>query len=170
MISADGQQVGILQSRDALNMAREAGLDLVVVSPQAQPPVCKIIDYGKYKYEQEKLAKESKKKQQDLKGIKFRPNTAEHDLGTLINHAKKFLEQGDKVRVVCQFKAREITHPEIGRNKMNYFAEKLAEYSLIEKTPALDGKLMIMILTPKPSAPGKQNAKDQDKQDSSEEI
>lgn len=151
-------------------MAREQGLDLVMVSPTATPPVCKIIDYGKHKYLTEKQNKESKKKQQELKGIKMRPGTAVHDLETLLRNATKFLEEGHKVKVTCQFRAREVTHPEIGLRKMNAFAQQLAEIAIVERPPSLDGKLMIMILLPKPVTGKKQHAKDQDKQDSGEAI
>lgn len=151
-------------------MAREQGLDLVMVSPTATPPVCKIIDYGKHKYQTEKQNKESKRKQQDLKGIKMRPGTASHDLETLLRNAKKFLEEGHKVKVTCQFRAREVTHPEIGLRKMNSFAEQLSEIAVVERPPSLDGKLMIMILLPKPSTGSKKHAKDQDKQDSGEAL
>jgi translation initiation factor IF-3 len=152
-------------------MAREAGLDLVMVSPQAQPPVCKILDYGKFKYLTEKQEKEKKRTKQEVKGIKMRPGTAENDLNTLVRNARKFLEEGHKVKVTCQFRAREVTHPEIGVRKMEAFAKKLDDISLIERPPGLDGKLMIMILLPKPGAVGKKkDAKDQDEQDSSETL
>lgn len=151
-------------------MAREAGLDLVMVAPAAQPPVCKIIDYGKYKYETEKREKENKKTKQDVKGIKMRPGTAAHDLGVLQKNARKFLEEGHKVRVTCQFRAREITHPEIGQRKLEKFAEQLADISMIEKHPGLDGKLMTMVLYPKAPGTGKKNAKAENKQDGSEEV
>jgi translation initiation factor IF-3 len=170
IIGADGSQVGILQSRQALNMAREQGLDLVMVSPQANPPVCKIIDFGKYKYSTEKREKESKRKQQEVKGIKMRPGTAQHDLDTLLKNAMRFLQEGHKVKVTCQFRAREVTHPEIGLRKMETFASKLTEYANLERAPSLDGKLMIMTLLPKAATPIKRHAKDQDQQDSSEEV
>lgn len=170
MIGADGSQVGIIQSRQALQMAREAGLDLVMVSPQAQPPVCKILDYGKFKYLTEKQEKEKKRTKQEVKGIKMRPGTAENDLNTLSRNARRFLEEGHKVKVTCQFRAREVTHPEIGVRKMTAFAGKLADISVVERPPSLDGKLMIMILMPKPAAVKKKDAKDQDEQNSSEAI
>lgn len=151
-------------------MARDAGLDLVMVSPQAQPPVCKILDFGKFKYLTEKQEKEKKRTKQELKGIKMRPGTAANDLETLGRNARKFLLEGHKVKVTCQFRAREITHPEIGLRKMEAFAQKLGDVSTIERPPSLDGKLMIMILMPKPGAVGKKNAKDQDEQDGSEEV
>lgn len=151
-------------------MAREAGLDLVMVSPQAQPPVCKILDYGKFKYLTEKQEKEKKRTKQEVKGIKMRPGTAENDLNTLSRNARRFLEEGHKVKVTCQFRAREVTHPEIGVRKMTAFAGKLADISVVERPPSLDGKLMIMILMPKPAAVKKKDAKDQDEQNSSEAI
>ncbi len=173
VIGADGEQVGILQSRQALAMAKESGLDLVVVSPQAQPPVAKIIDYGKFKYQTEKREKESKRKQQDVKGIKMRPGTAAHDFEVLVKNATKFLNEGDKVRVVCQFRAREVTHPEIGQRKLLALAERLADISTVERTPTLDGKAMVMVLLPKaPRQPQakKNNAKDSNEQDSGQAV
>ena len=170
VIGADGDQLGILQSRQALTIAREQGLDLVMVSPTAQPPVCKIIDFGRYKYETEKQNKGSKKKQQEVKGIKISPRIAEHDLQHLIKNAAKFLDEGHKVRVVCVFKAREITHPELGRNKLDYFANQLAEVAIVERTPALDGRQMIMVMNPKPQTGAKKNAKAENKQDRSEAV
>jgi len=154
-----------------LNLARESGLDLVMVSPSAQPPVCKIIDFGKYKYETEKQAKENKKVKQDVKGIKMRPGTARGDLDTLLRKAQEFLAEGHKVKVTCQFRAREVTHPEIGQRKMIAFAEVLAGISQVDKTPSLDGRLMTMVLSPKPGASqGKKNAKDQNQQDRGEAV
>jgi len=171
VIGSDGTQIGILQSRQALDMAREEGLDLVMVSPQAVPPVCRIIDHGRFKYDQEKLNKENKKKkQQEMKTVKMRPGTAPHDLNILVRNATKFLAEGNKVKVSCQFRAREITHPEIGLKKMQAVAEQLAEVGIVERAPALDGKFMIMILIPKPVKEGKKNAKAQDAQDSGEAI
>jgi translation initiation factor IF-3 len=170
VIGAEGDQLGIMQSRQALTLAREQGLDLVMVSPTAQPPVCKIIDYGRHKYLTEKQQKESKKKQQDVKGIKISPRIAEHDMMHLVRNAQKFLEEGNKVRVVCQFRAREITHPEIGKAKMDAFAGHLAEISVVERAPSLDGKQMIMVLNPKPQTGAKKSAKTEDKQDSGKAV
>ncbi|MBV6459587.1 MAG: Translation initiation factor IF-3 [Fimbriimonadaceae bacterium] len=141
-----------------------------MVAPTAQPPVCKIIDHGKYKYQQEKLNKENKKVKQDVKGIKLRPGTAEHDLKVLMRNAMKFLEEGHKVKVTCQFRAREVTHPEFGYQKMNKLAEELSPYSIVEKAPSLEGKLMTMILLPKAGSPKKKDAKDQDQQNGSEKV
>ncbi len=139
-----------MQSRVALAQAREQGLDLLMVAPNAQPPVCRIVDYGKFKYETEKKEKENKRKQQDVKGIKLRPGTAENDLNTLLRNARKFLEEGDKVRAVCQFRAREITHPEIGLKQMAKIAERLADIAIVEKAASLDGRQMVMVMIPKP--------------------
>jgi translation initiation factor IF-3 len=152
-------------------MAREQGLDLVMVAPTAQPPVCRIIDYGKFKYDTEKQKKEQKKVKQDVKGIKMRPGTADNDLKTLQRNAQKFLEEGHKVKVTCQFRAREVTHPEIGLRKMLRFSEELAEVATVERPPSLDGKLMIMILVPKPGgAKPKKHAKAEDQQDGVETV
>src|SRR6185312_967213 len=151
-----------MQSRQALNQARDEGLDLVMVSPTAQPPVCKIIDYGKFKYLEGKQGKDKKSKQQEVKGIKISPRIAEHDLAFLVRNAQRFLEEGHKVKVTCMFKAREITHPELGKKKLEIFAEQVAEIANVERTPTLDGRLMIMVLAPKPQAgPKKKDAKDQ---------
>ena len=117
MIGPEGDQLGIMQSRQALTLAKEDGLDLVMVSPTAQPPVCRIIDYGKHKYLEGKLGKDKKGKQQEVKGIKISPRIAEHDLAFLVRNASRFLEEGHKVKVTCMFKAREITHPELGKKK-----------------------------------------------------
>jgi len=141
----------------------------VMVSPTAQPPVCRIIDYGKHKYLTEKQGKDKKSKQQDVKGIKISPRIAEHDLQTGINKAQKFLGEGHKVKVTCMFKAREITHPELGRKKLDAFAEAVATISTVERIPTLDGRLMIMVLVPRP-ATGKKNAKSEDKQNGGEAV
>jgi translation initiation factor IF-3 len=138
-------------------MARDEGLDLVLVSAAANPPVAKIIDYGKYKY--------LESKQSEVKGIKISPRIAEHDLAFQVKKAHGFLEEGHKVKVTCMFKAREITHPELGRKKLDMFAEQCVDLAVVERTPTLDGRLMIMVLTPKPGvAAKKKDAKDQNKQ------
>jgi translation initiation factor IF-3 len=170
VIGPDGDQLGILQSRQALSIAREQGLDLVMVSPTAQPPVCKIIDFGRYKYETEKQNKGVKKKQQEVKGINISPRIAEHDLQHLIKSARKFLDEGNKVRVVCKFKAREITHPEIGRKKLDFFANQLLDAAIVDRMPAMDNRQMIMVLNPKPQTGAKKNAKTEDKQDRSQAV
>jgi translation initiation factor IF-3 len=176
LIGAEGEQVGIVATRKALQMAQDAGLDLVLVAPNAQPPVCRVIDYGKYKYETVKREKENKhkRKAQDVKGIKFRPGTAGHDLQVLLKNAKKFLDEGDKVRFLVQFRAREITHPEIGIQKMNWFLEQLGDTVQIDKPAGLEGKQMTMVVSPNKKAPVKKEKTDgkqaKDVQDSSETV
>ena len=151
VIDEAGQPLGILNVRDALTLAQEKGLDLIEVAPQAQPPVCRIMDYGKYKYEQGKREREQhkKQKQQEVKGIKMRPVTAEHDFQVRVKHTLEFLEDGDKVKVTVQFKAREITHPEIGRRLMEKMIEAVGDRAVIEKPPSIEGKMLTMILSPK---------------------
>jgi translation initiation factor IF-3 len=158
-------------------MAEDAGLDLVLVAPNAQPPVCRIIDYGKYKYEQEKRDKENKhkRKPQDVKGIKLRPGTAGHDLQVLLKNAKKFLDEGDKVRFLVQFRSREIAHPEIAIAKLNWFLEQLGDSIQMDKPAGLEGRQMTMVVSPnkkvistkEASTDGKQA---QDVQDGSQEV
>ncbi len=141
-----------------------------MVSPTSQPPVCKIIDYGRHKYETEKQNRDGKKKQQDVKGIKISPLIAEHDIGFLVRNASRFLEEGHKVKVTCVFKARQVTHPEIGRKKLDKFAEMVGHLATVERTPVLDGKMMIMILLPKPQTGTKKHAKTEDKQDGGQAV
>ncbi len=174
VVGEDGSQLGVFPTREALRMAKEAALDLVLIAATAAPPVGRIIDYGKYKYELEKQKKSNKKKVLEVKSIKFRPGTSEHDLGHSIKHAMKFLADGHKVKVICQFRAREIVHPGIGRDKLNYFASKLEETGVVEKPAHMEGRLMSMMLAPIPQKNTKQkgveDAKDEDTQDSSEKI
>jgi translation initiation factor IF-3 len=170
VIDAEGNQLGILQSRQALNAAREQGLDLVMVSPTAQPPVCKIIDFGKYKYLLDRQQKESKHKQQEVKGIKISPRIAEHDIAFLLKKAVKFIEEGHKVKVTCMFRAREVTHPEIGKRKLEKMATEIAEMAMVERTPTMDGRLMVMVLAPKPITGKQKHAKTEDKQDGGEAV
>lgn len=152
-------------------MAREQGLDLVLVSPTANPPVAKIIDFGRYKYTTEKQQKENKRKQQDVKGIKISPRIAEHDIAFLTNRAIEFLKEGHKVKVTCQFRSREVTHPELGRQRLDRMADNLKEIAVVERTPSMEGRLMIMVLAPKPQTGSKkQNAKAEDKQDGGQAI
>jgi translation initiation factor IF-3 len=152
VIDDEGQPLGIMPARDALTLAQEKGLDLIEVAPTAQPPVCRIMDYGKYKYEQGKREREQHKKsrQQEIKGIKMRPVTQEHDFQVRVKHTQEFLEKGDKVKVTIQFKAREITHPEIARKLMDKMILAIADHAIIEKPPSLEGKMLTMILSPKP--------------------
>lgn len=150
VVGADGSPLGILQTRDALDLSREAGLDLVLVAPTAVPPVCKIVDHGKYKYETQKREKENRKKKQEVKGIKMSPRIAQHDLDTLRRHATKFLAEGNKLKVTCMFRMRELAHKDIGLKKMQMFAEAIADIAVVERPPLLEGRQMIMIISPKP--------------------
>lgn len=159
VIDSDGSQLGIMQSRQALELAKQQGLDLVLMAPNANPPVAKIIDFGHFKYELRKKERESKKKQQEVKGIKISPRIAEHDINFLLKNARRFLEEGHKVKITCQFKAREITHPEIGRAKLDRMAEALGDIAVVERTPTLDGRLMVMVMYPKPAGKPQGNKK-----------
>ncbi len=155
VIDDDGGQLGVLNTREALSIARSRGLDLIEVAPQAQPPVCKIIDYGKFKYEQAKRERESAKKhkQSELKGIKMFPHIDAHDFEIKVRSAIKFLQEGDKVKVTIAFKGREITHPEFGRQQMEKIVQAANEVGAnVEKPPAMEGRQMIMILSPKSAA------------------
>ena len=158
-----------MTSREALERARDEGLDLVLIAPNAQPPVAKITDYGKHKYLEGKQGKYKKPKGQELKGIKISPRIAEHDMQFLAKNARRFLEHGDKVKVTCLFKARELAHPELGRERLKKFADLLEDIGNVEREPNLDGRQMIMVLMPKPGVK-KKDAKDQDKQVGSEEV
>ncbi len=153
VIDDDGGQLGIMTPREALMIARERGIDLIEVAPQAQPPVCKIMDYGKFKYEQAKKEKESAKKhkQSELKDIRLDPRygtLSEHDLMTKVNHARKFLEDGDKVKVTFRFIGGQIRHPEVGRQQLETFMQKVADVAAIEKPPTMEGRSMSLTLTP----------------------
>ena len=149
--TAEGEQLGIMHVRDALQMAIEQNLDLVEVAPTARPPVCRIMDYGKFKYEQQKRDKEAKKKQKivTIKEVKLRPNIEDHDFDVKKKNALRFLEDGDKVKVTIMFRGRELSHPELGRVLLVRMAKELADIANVERDPKLEGKNMIMILNPK---------------------
>jgi translation initiation factor IF-3 len=149
LIGAEGEQHGIVPTLQAMEMARELGMDLVEIVPNEQPPVCKILDFGKHKYAQSKKAHQ-KQHQQKLKELRVRPKTGEHDVDTRVNQARKFLEHGDKVLLKVQFRGREMQHIEEGRRIMDSMLEKLADCSKLEKTPSMEGKLMSAMLAPKP--------------------
>ena len=142
--------IGVVPMRDALNMARERGLDLVEVAPNADPPVCRLMDYGKFLYEKAKRERKARKAQKtvDVKEIRLRPKTGEHDIDFKLRDASRFLEQGYKVKVRIQFRGREITYPELGRELLVQFAQRLSEVSEIESPPRLEGRSMLMILNP----------------------
>lgn len=172
VIDSEGTQLGILDTRDALSRAEAVGLDLVLVAPNADPPVAKIVDHGKYKYEQDKLKKDQKRKTQEVKGIKISPVIAENDLMTALRKGRKFLEDGDKVRVVCRFRQRQLAHPQIGEEKLLWLAKELEDLGKPDRPPVLNGREMVMVLSPKPQTGGSKNknAKAEDTQDSSEEV
>ncbi len=151
MIDADGTQLGVMKTDEALTLAREKKLDLVNVAPSARPPVCRLMDYGKYKYEQSKRDREARKNQKitTIKEIKLRPNIDKHDFEVKAKRGQKFLENGDKVKVTVMFRGREITHPEIAQRLCQQLAKDLAEYGVVEKPAKQEGRNMIMILTPK---------------------
>ncbi|CAH1225227.1 MULTISPECIES: translation initiation factor IF-3 [Paenibacillus] len=151
LIGADGEQLGITPIREALQIALDANLDLVNVAPTAKPPVCRIMDYGKFRYETQKKEKEARKNQKivDIKEIRLSATIDEHDFQTKLRNAVKFLGEGDKVKASVRFRGREIAHSEIGRKVLERLATETAEISSQERAPKLEGRSMIMILTPK---------------------
>lgn len=153
VIGSDGEQLGIMSGREAQQLAYEKHLDLVEIAPTAKPPVCRIMDYGKYRYEQQKREKESRKKQKtfDIKEVKLRPGIEEHDFNVKFKNAVRFLEDGDKVKVTIMFRGRELSHPELGEVLLSKMAAQLKEMAVVERQPKLEGKNMIMIVAPKPS-------------------
>ena len=150
LVDAEGGQYGVVSLQEAFDKADEAGMDLVEVSPQAEPPVVKIMDYGKYKYEASKRAHKAKQKQKQvqLKEVKIRPKTDEHDYETKVKNAIRFLKQGDRVKVTMRFRGREMLHQDIGREVLERIEEDLTEYGKVEQQPKLEGRQMIMIVTP----------------------
>jgi len=157
VIDADGTQLGILATKKALDMAYDKGLDLVEIAPTSVPPVCRIMDYGKYRFDKEKKEKEQKKKQQtvELKEVQLSCRIDTHDFETKLNHALKFLTQGHKVKVSVKFKGREMAHTEIGLEVIKKFGEACTEIGVIEKQPALDGRQMLMFIAPKSASASK---------------
>ena len=151
LIGADGEQLGIVSSREAQKIADEAGLDLVKIAPNAKPPVCKVIDYGKYRYEQARKEKDAKKKQKtvELKEIRLSPNIEANDLNTKMNAAKKFLAKGNKVKITLTFRGREMAHMNASKHILDDFAENLAEVSVVEKAPKIEGRSISMVLAEK---------------------
>lgn len=150
LIGADGSQVGVVTIQDALKKAEESSLDLVEIAPNASPPVCKIIDYGKYRYQVTKKEKEHKRAQHHakLKEVKTKPNIDEHDLQTKLRRAREFLEKGNKVRVTCMFRGREMAHPEIGRKVTDRFCEDLEDIAQVEAKPKMMGRNLSLVLAP----------------------
>ena len=151
LIGEDGEQLGIMSARDAMKLAREANLDLVKIAPTAKPPVCKIIDYGKYRYEQARREKKARKKQKtiEVKEIRLSPNIDTNDLNTKVNQARKFVSGGNKVKVAVRFRGRELAHTAVGKTILEDFAQKLSDIAVIDKPAKLEGKSMVMFLVEK---------------------
>ncbi|WP_075831500.1 translation initiation factor IF-3 [Deinococcus marmoris] len=162
LIGGEGEQVGIIDTRDAMNMAREAGMDLVMVSPQAVPPVCRLLDYGRFRYEQQQNERENRKRArgQEVKAIKFRVKIDGHDFNTKTGHVRRFLEEGHKVKVTIMFRGRERTHPELGERILVRVAETLADIGVPESNPSMMGMDMNMIMTPRVAPTPKKERED----------
>ena len=150
-IDPNGEQLGVLDTHEAIRKAEDFGLDLVEVQPNADPPVCKILDYGKFKYEAQKRANEARKKQKiiEVKEIKLRPNIDEHDYQVKMRNVQKFLTAGDKVKVTLRFRGREMAHQELGANVLTRVREETDEFAKVEAMPKMEGRQMIMVLAPK---------------------
>jgi translation initiation factor IF-3 len=166
VIGADGSQVGIMQTHEALRLAEEQGLELVEVNPRAQPPVCRVMDFGKFKYETSKKEKASRKHQSTVvvKEIKLRPKTDDHDLDFKLKHIRRFLGEGNKCKLAIVFRGREIVHPETGQAMLDYVVKNISDIAMIEQRPTMEGRRMVMLVGPKggvirrpegaPAAPG----------------
>ncbi|NBV62125.1 MAG: translation initiation factor IF-3 [Rhodobacteraceae bacterium] len=150
LIGADGENVGVVSPARAMEMAEEAGLDLVEISPNAEPPVCKIMDFGKFKYEQQKRESEARKKQKviEVKEVKFRPNTDTHDYEVKMRNVFRFLEGGDKVKITLRFRGREMAHQNLGRELLNRVAEDVQAIGKVENMPKMEGRQMVMMIGP----------------------
>ncbi len=151
LVGADGEMIGVVTLREGLTMAEEAGLDLVEVSPNADPPVCKILDFGKFKYEDQKKKNAARKKQKviEVKEIKLRPNIDEHDYGVKMRSMKKFLEEGDKVKVTLRFRGRELAHQDLGMKVLEKVKDDLEELGKVEQIPKMEGRQMVMVIAPR---------------------
>ena len=151
VIGEDGQQLGVMSSRDAMKLAEEAGVDLVKIAPTAKPPVCRIVDYGKFRYEQTRKEKDAKKKQKttEVKELRLSPNIDTNDLNTKVNAARKFLSKGDKVKITLRFRGREMAHMNNSKHILDDFAQALADIAVIDRAPKVEGRSMTMFLTQK---------------------
>lgn len=151
VIGEDGQQLGVMSSRDAMKLAEEAGVDLVKIAPTAKPPVCRIVDYGKFRYEQTRKEKDAKKKQKttEVKELRLSPNIDTNDLNTKVNAARKFLSKGDKVKITLRFRGREMAHMNNSKHILDDFAQALADIAVVDKAPKVEGRSMTMFLTQK---------------------
>lgn len=152
VVGPEGEMLGVMTTQDALRLAREKELDLVEVNPKAVPPVCKVMDFGKFKYEEKKKENDTRKRQllTELKEVKLRPKTDDHDLDVKVKHIRRFLEEGNKVKVTCRFRGREITHPETAEVQLVHFIENTRDIAIIEQTPRMEAKTMTILLAPKP--------------------
>jgi translation initiation factor IF-3 len=152
VVAEDGSNLGVLSTEQALRRAQEVGLDLVEVNPKASPPVCKILDFGKYKYEEKKRQRDAKRKQTvvEVKEIKIRPKTDDHDIEVKLRAARKFVEAGNKVKVVCRFRGREITHPERARMQLDLILSKIEDIANVEQRPTMEARTMAVLVAPKP--------------------
>jgi len=150
VINPDGQQLGIYPIRQALTIAAELGLDLVEINPKADPPVCRIMDFGKFKYEQKKQTNVAKKKQKviEIKEVKMRPKTDVHDFATKLKHVRRFIEEGNKARLTIRFRGRELAHPEVAARVLDRMVEAVKDIAVIEQPYAMDGRLMTMLIAP----------------------
>ena len=165
LISESGEQLGIKHIRDAMDYAEKRDLDLVEVAPNSDPPVVRIMDYGKYKYQKEQARKAARKKQVNInvREIKLRPKIGDHDFNTKRGHVERFLRHGDKVKVTIMFRGREVQHPELGEKLLRRLAEDLSALGRIESQPNLDGRNMVMVMSPKKDAAASTSAKDEDR-------
>lgn len=163
LIDDQGEQKGVVSTAEALNMARDLGLDLVEIAPQSNPPVCKILDYGKYKFEQEKKLKDNRKNQKiiKIKEIRMQPKIDDHDLDFKSRHVRQFLAEGNKVKVTVRFRGRELAHTEIGEDVLKNVLSRVEGYYVMEKAPSMEGRFMSMILNPKTGSAKKTESKAQ---------
>ena len=148
LIGPEGENLGVSTPEEGMRIATEAGLDLVEISPNANPPVCKVMDFGKFKYEQQKRESEAKKKVIDVKEVKFRPNTDTHDYMVKLRNVQRFLEKGDKVKVTLRFRGREMAHQQLGRELLERVAEDVKDLGKVENMPKMEGRQMIMMIGP----------------------
>jgi translation initiation factor IF-3 len=151
VVGSEGDQIGVMGIRDALARAEEEGMDLVEIAPQAEPPVCRIMDWGKYRFEQSKKAQAARKKQKQIqiKEVKFRPGTDDHDYDVKMRNLRRFIEDGDKVKVTLRFRGREMAHQELGLEILQRVEEDMAEETVVEQRPRMEGRQMVMMLSPK---------------------
>jgi translation initiation factor IF-3 len=153
VVAEDGSNLGVLSTQEALRRARDVGLDLVEINPKGVPPVCKILDFGKFKYEESRKKREAKRKQTvvEVKEIKIRPKTDDHDLEVKVRNARRFLEEGNKVKVVCRFRGREIMHPDRAREQLVHIVQHVEDLATIELNPTMEGRTMAIMMAPKPA-------------------